>query len=410
MDSGGKPNSDGAKLNALLADKNQVTLDSSGNVPFGKAARFSGRPGAYLDLPYINGIHDHSFTIAVWVNLSTNDRSYVLADWAEPKLSFAFGFDPGKNVLAPHLSVMMRNDVVKEVRGKKTNPSIVNFRNDTMVGLNTWHHVAWTWDRSDEKHGTLSAYLDGVKVATAGQAARVMTVNIMDNRHPMKIGFKQDTESTFHGAMDELWIFDTALTDAQVMNLMKTNDIATVQVAAAPAAVAPTSPPVVTPAAPVAVPTASANATPAAPQSIAPVAAPTTPESSTPAPAVVIAVPDNKTGSTFLTAATPAAQASGTNDTSAAPTDDTSPPAASAPVAAEAPSEPATPDFLHAAPTRNGSAPTTVLPTLSTVRPAHRYTPGRLLGIFTSGLTAIALSGFLFWAKSERERMRHARR
>lgn len=122
----------------------------------------------------------------------------------------------------------------------RSNMDIVRFQGGNPVTLNTWHHVAWVWDRADEKTGTLTGYVDGEKVLSSTPLKGVTKVTLLNNNRGVKIGLKQDTQSSFHGSMDELWIFNDALTAAQVTSLMKTNDIAgAVQVAAATPAPAP---------------------------------------------------------------------------------------------------------------------------------------------------------------------------
>ncbi len=382
VDTGGAP----TKHNALVADKGQVAINVGSNTPFGKAVTFNGKPGSYLDVPPLTELHNHSFTIAVWVYLDANEHNFVLADWGTPnKLAFAFGLDTGRGSTASRLTAFMRNNDFKVNKKTKvsTNADIVKFQPTTPVPLSSWHHVAWVWDRSNETAPTLTGYLDGVKLASSNLAKGVTKIDLLDNRSPIKIGLKQDTLNTFHGSMDELWVFSNALTPDQITNLMRSNDIAGGNQVASAIPSTPIAP--VTPQTPAAAPTTPAPSPTPPSTPASPTAA--TPE--TPAPSVSSATPT-----------TPAAIAAGTPTT---PT----PTPTSPTVAADTPKTEYVPTPSVVAPTVKPFVP--LAPPTVAVASSH-YTPERMLGIAGSGTLALTLSGFLVWATKERSRMRHSHR
>jgi hypothetical protein len=388
-DSSGHFNSENSKMNAIASDKGQIAVNVASDVPFGKAVTFTGKPGSYLNVPYVSGIHEHSFTIAVWVYLTKAEHNYVLADWSGPmNFSYAFGFDVPKGGGAPHISAFMKSDVVKTNKKKeKYNVDVIKFNPTANVTLNAWHHVAWVWDREDNTKGTLTIYLDGAKAESA-TVAKGSTTSLLNNHRAVRIGLKQDSNSTFNGSMDELWVFNEALAPEQINNLMKTNDINT-------------APQVVAAATPAGVPTAPVTATPTA----------ATPGSASPAVTAPI-VP-----SAPAIAAAPAAV---TPVTPAAPMDDTPAPIAPSTPEPLAAATPAAPAPIAAAPTAAvkpeslqpivplASAPySPVKPTVAVV--TSHYTPERLLGLVGSGSLSLVLSGFLVWATKERGRLRNHR-
>jgi hypothetical protein len=74
----------------------------------------------------------------------------------------------------------------------------------------TWHHVVWTWD------GTYSKiYIDGGLSATAGSTARPPS-----DTTGMRIGsWSHSTAREFDGLMDEVAIWNSALTSAQINDI-----------------------------------------------------------------------------------------------------------------------------------------------------------------------------------------------
>jgi hypothetical protein len=126
------------------------------------------------------------------------------------------------------------------------------------IPQNEWHHMAWIWDREGQ---TLSTLLDGdnlgdAKKPSGGNWSRSLDLAV--NSHTMRIGSQEAKQGnavpTFNGGLDELWIFDKALSRAQLRNLIKFNDIqgeaavATVAPASGNGSVTPSPAPTLTPA------------------------------------------------------------------------------------------------------------------------------------------------------------------
>jgi hypothetical protein len=145
------------------------------------------------------------------------------------------------------------------------------------VPLGDWHHLAWVWDRADGNNAVMKIYLDGNEVASAKQAHA--PVDLAMNSRTMRIGsleYPRNNQVGFNGAIDELWVFNTALTPAQVGNLMKFNNIDGVSEPIARGDATPAAP-----ATPVETPVA---ATPATPSPVAGTPTPVTPAQVTAAP------------------------------------------------------------------------------------------------------------------------------
>src|SRR3989442_13046641 len=74
------------------------------------------------------------------------------------------------------------------------------------LAANTWAHLAATYDRV-----TMRLYVNGVQVAS-----RVQTGNIATSTNPLQIGGDSLYGQYFQGAIDEVRIYNVALTAAQI--------------------------------------------------------------------------------------------------------------------------------------------------------------------------------------------------
>ena len=135
-------------------------------------------------------------TVSAWVKIDVNDvaMSFVakgrsaLESWVLRRLS------------KHRMSFSVRNAAV---RFPVSADSPANFGND--LG---WHHLAGVYDGA-----TVSIYLDG---SNAGTVSRPLTGNIRDNTTPICFGAQTSgsgcATSTFRGSLDEVQIWDRALT------------------------------------------------------------------------------------------------------------------------------------------------------------------------------------------------------
>ncbi len=165
------------------------------------------------------------------------------------------------------------------------------------VPLKQWHHVAWVWNKSDGMHGTMTIYLDAKEVASG---VETHAGAVQDNpNNATAIGYKQDSKTGFNGTIDELWIYNEALSADKIDSLMRYNNLEGTgtlarmfqpEDAVADAAPRPRrfprnqTPPPEAPTPPV-VAAAPTGAPPAAPQAVAAAPANATPDArTTPAP------------------------------------------------------------------------------------------------------------------------------
>src|SRR5262249_29619126 len=78
--------------------------------------------------------------------------------------------------------------------------------------LNTWTHIAQTFSG-----GTVTLYVNGVQVATTA-----VTGNIQDTTNPLEIGSDHIYGQYFQGSIDDVRIYNVALTPAQIQTDMAT--------------------------------------------------------------------------------------------------------------------------------------------------------------------------------------------
>jgi hypothetical protein len=86
------------------------------------------------------------------------------------------------------------------------------FLTPTSLPTNTWTHVAGTWDGAS----TMTLYVNGSVSTTAMFAG---PVTLPDNALDLRLGADSNGQHTFDGLLDQLTLYDQALTPAQVLTL-----------------------------------------------------------------------------------------------------------------------------------------------------------------------------------------------
>ena len=96
--------------------------------------------------------------------------------------------------------------------------STTDVHSDAVLVNGQWHHAAITFKAED----FLRMYVDGQLV---GESQATATAFIFDNETPMRIGtdFNDEDKRFFNGSIDEVAVFDRALTQAEVVEAMQGN-------------------------------------------------------------------------------------------------------------------------------------------------------------------------------------------
>jgi hypothetical protein len=398
-DKGVYPDTVGNAHPATPDNKDQVKL-FDGDAPFGKAATFDGP----LNCPSIPVIQKGSFTVAAWIRPTQPGLNPVMSDWTKGgEYSFFFGLDFPRGTQKNCLVTEMRGEPRVGSNGKKTQPQVVRYHpQDKEVPVNEWHHVAWVWKRTTPDTAVMTIYLDGEEVGSKGQQTTPLDLRFTP-QHTIRIGGQVERNVVYHGAMDELWVFNEALPADQIKNLMRYNNTAgtgnlakVLVVKDQPAVASADNPDKATDAAkPTDTPKSADVSKPA--DTSPPIAA--VPNPPKPETAVVAAgptvTPDDH--STAVQAATPdvSPKPAPTTPTTPAVSNSTpvSPPKPAAIAESNGDEDNASPTKVSAGPTPLAAIPI-------------GYSPARLAGIIASFSLSAFLAGFLLWAMGERAKLR----
>jgi hypothetical protein len=171
---------------------------------FEYAATFQGKPGSNSKILLPSSLQlSTQFTISMWIKpmASLGENGSVgyfecISKWGGSgagKASWAFGITKESSLF---LGTYKSNATIKATTNIFVNKEI-------------WQHVAVTFDS-----GTATFYIDGVNVFTASG------MNIpQESSYSVSIGGRQDQLSSYHGAMDDLYIFDRALSVQEILQL-----------------------------------------------------------------------------------------------------------------------------------------------------------------------------------------------
>jgi hypothetical protein len=207
---------------------------------FGQGAQFTNTIGnqptnnAYMNFPSlteISGPTGGNFTFAAWANVATgtptNDDNTIIADWGNAPAGshrFTYWF------LLDNTDTNTTTRPRAQIRAANAPPDpatidiIATTLNATQAGApnfadSAWHHYAWAWDKTA---GTMTYFIDGVQrhVQTTTQTNKDLLIS---DSLVQQLGGKRDNNRYFSGIMDEVWVFDSALTPEQVEILRTQN-------------------------------------------------------------------------------------------------------------------------------------------------------------------------------------------
>jgi hypothetical protein len=217
---------------------------------FGQAANFNNANQnntaqtnfAWMSFPQLTeiaGASAGSVSVAAWVNVppevATWDDNPILVDWGNaPSGTHRFTYWFQLDNVDSNLGLRPR----AQIRAANSPPDATNIDivattlssaqagtggGPTTFDDSTWHHLAWTWTKST---GQMRFYTDGALRATVTSSQTGSNLNLLVSDSPIgALGAKRDNNRYFRGAMDEVFVFDDALSDEQVLSLKQINVI-----------------------------------------------------------------------------------------------------------------------------------------------------------------------------------------
>ena len=185
---------------AYLATK-QLGVD---NTNLSDALQFDGS-GGYVDIPASNSLQVESapFSIAAWIYPTANNLNTIFANSVDDEQGAVLSVDTEQGL------------ITLSKAGQNVDQSVPYTFN-----LNTWYHIVAVQNFSAGAPSDVQFYVDGTLVGTYADT----TLYLPSYGHDASIGWVGgDADSNFQGNIDELLVFDRALTQNDVDTLFNDN-------------------------------------------------------------------------------------------------------------------------------------------------------------------------------------------
>jgi hypothetical protein len=170
---------------------------------FGDANRafyFSGS-GAYVGVPDSLSLDVTNMTLAFWFRMDTSDTARELVNKFGGNGNIAFGSE----YLASDGKIRFR------ISTDGSNGTVSDCASTTTIAMGTWYHFAGTYDGA-----TMKTYINGILENTWTASG-----SIYNSSEDVKIGrYGYYSGWVFHGAMDEVAIWNRALASNEVVKSM----------------------------------------------------------------------------------------------------------------------------------------------------------------------------------------------
>jgi len=193
---------------------------------------------SFPQLTEIAGATAGDFSVAAWVNVPPEvaswDSNTILADWGNAAAGthrFTYWFSlanvDSNLALRPRAQIRAANSPPDATNIDIVATTLSASQAGTGGGVTTfddsnWHHLAWTWTKSA---GQMRFYTDGALRTTITSTQTGSNLDLLVSDSPVgAIGGKRDNNRYFRGSMDELYVFNGALTDQDVLALVPEPD------------------------------------------------------------------------------------------------------------------------------------------------------------------------------------------
>ncbi|BDS07592.1 hypothetical protein NT6N_26320 [Oceaniferula spumae] len=189
---------------------------------FGQAIQLNGR-GAFLSSPFPGVAGSSARTVCFWVRIAPgthNRHAYSMIAWGTPQTQKGEKWQVGWH---------RQGSVTGTAGAVRTEFGGGYIVGSTDLRDGRWHHIAvvYSGGKSSEVVEHIRQYVDGrLEKVSASQAVSINTVLTTKSARPTYIGRRLEDdypEFSFKGAMDEIYIFPTALTPGQIEELYLNN-------------------------------------------------------------------------------------------------------------------------------------------------------------------------------------------
>ncbi|MCD4747423.1 MAG: T9SS type A sorting domain-containing protein [Bacteroidales bacterium] len=166
----------------------------------------NGTTGKYCEAPSVS-LHDEA-SISCWIYFYPDqmfDGGIILKTHGSPHGDqTVFGFQTGNN------------QIIFTVTHNSSNSNHTNLQ--VPYNVNTWYHLVGVFDGPNEE---LRVYLNTVKYVEESNGDVIYNPNTK-----LKMGMQKYASRSFRGKLDEIRLFDKALTDSEVEELFNMTNIA----------------------------------------------------------------------------------------------------------------------------------------------------------------------------------------
>ncbi|PNQ72385.1 MAM protein [Hanstruepera neustonica] len=174
-----------------------ITFGWAPEVVFERSIYFNGTTN-YVDMEDALNLNPTEFTMSAWVNANTNSNNKSIM--SKRDVSYTEGYD-----------FKLNSSGKFEVSWKQPSGSIQVITSNTTIPKNEWHHLAVIY-----QGGTASLYIDGVLDKQVNKSAPSNTTQSFY----LGAAAKNAPQAFFHGNIDEVRVWDTALTLNQLRFIM----------------------------------------------------------------------------------------------------------------------------------------------------------------------------------------------
>lgn len=157
----------------------------------------------YIEVPSNSKLsNEDTITVSAWINPSSYPSSNRLNTIVSKNGNYEF-----------HLNSYGQVNWYWEL--KNTNYPM-NLTTRESIPKNQWSHVAIRYNAYNTKKATI--FIDGVEVISKSELVNPIR-NLKENNQPLQVGNDYDLTRTFNGLIDEVNVFDQALSDSQINQL-----------------------------------------------------------------------------------------------------------------------------------------------------------------------------------------------